>query len=302
MPSRSLQRLPPRSPPDRRDRSAPCRARLLAGRTGSQHRHPLPDMHDNKAEHPAENPRCLPAAGRQQNLSERLPRPPLHYAEPGSGPDAVRRQVIQIAAGCARTRRRPLSFPGSHTHVLWVSRSRVAGFRSRRGLDLAGPRLVSDLGEQARRSVTAAPVPPRPIPGCRGRHPAPALRPRGPARGHGQPDRPRLRAGWPSRRPRAGSPLMTSPGPRGNRAAPVVTPAPGEPWTARSACVTGSRAGAGHAPPAEPGKFQLPGSSQAHGFRSPRVPRQAGHKQAASAPPWRGAACTTKRSRWRRAL
>ena len=174
MPSRSLQRLPPRSPPDRRDRSAPCRARLLAGRTGSQHRHPLPDMHDNKAEHPAENPRCLPAAGRQQNLSERLPRPPLHYAEPGSGPDAVRRQVIQIAAGCARTRRRPLSFPGSHTHVLWVSRSRVAGFRSRRGLDLAGPRLVSDLGEQARRSVTAAPVPPRPIPGCRG--PAPGAR------------------------------------------------------------------------------------------------------------------------------
>jgi hypothetical protein len=54
MPSRSLQRLAPRSPLGSPGRSAPRRARRLAGRAGSRHRHPLPDRQDNKAERTAE--------------------------------------------------------------------------------------------------------------------------------------------------------------------------------------------------------------------------------------------------------
>jgi len=41
-------------PPDRRERSTPCRARRLAGRAGSRHGHLLLDMQGNKAEHTAE--------------------------------------------------------------------------------------------------------------------------------------------------------------------------------------------------------------------------------------------------------
>jgi hypothetical protein len=113
MPSRSLQRLPPRSPPRSPGRSARCRARPLAGRAGTRHRHPLPEIQDNKAEHPAETRTVcpLPEDNRTQNQSGCLvPRTTLRGA--GGGSDAVRRQVIQIAAGFARTRRRPLSFPG----------------------------------------------------------------------------------------------------------------------------------------------------------------------------------------------
>jgi hypothetical protein len=36
------------------ERSAPRRARRLAGRAGSRHRHPLPDVQDNKTEHTAQ--------------------------------------------------------------------------------------------------------------------------------------------------------------------------------------------------------------------------------------------------------
>ena len=71
-------------------------------------------MQDNKAEHPAgTRAACQLPENKQDRKSGRLPRPPApHYAEPEGGSDAVRRQVIQIAAGFARTRRRPLSFPG----------------------------------------------------------------------------------------------------------------------------------------------------------------------------------------------
>jgi hypothetical protein len=53
MPFRSLQRLPPRSPLRSLDRSAPRWARGLAGRAGSRHRHPLPNMQNNKTGHTA---------------------------------------------------------------------------------------------------------------------------------------------------------------------------------------------------------------------------------------------------------
>jgi len=53
MPSRSLQRLPPRSPLRSLDRGTPRWPRRLAGRAGSRHRHPLPDRQDNKTGHTA---------------------------------------------------------------------------------------------------------------------------------------------------------------------------------------------------------------------------------------------------------
>jgi len=70
-------------------------------------------MQDNKAEHPAETRAVcqLPEDNMTGNQSGCLV-PAPHYAESGGGSDIVRRQVIQIAAGFARTRRRPLSFPG----------------------------------------------------------------------------------------------------------------------------------------------------------------------------------------------
>jgi hypothetical protein len=103
-----------------------------------------------------------------------------------------------------------------------------------------------------------------------GRYPA-SLRPRGvPAgkasrihHGLGQADRHTGRAGRLTAENLAGSP-------RQSRCAPGHPRAPGEPWTARSACVTGSRAGPGTRPRpgcslqpyslAGRGKFQLPGS------------------------------------------
>jgi hypothetical protein len=71
-------------------------------------------MQDNKAEHTAESRAvCQLPENKHDRKSERQPRPATpHYAEPGAGTDAAGRQVIQIAAGFARTRRRPLSFPG----------------------------------------------------------------------------------------------------------------------------------------------------------------------------------------------
>jgi hypothetical protein len=53
---------------------------------------------------------------------------------------------------------------------------------------------------------------------------------------------------------------MTSPGPRGNRAAPVVTPGTGRTLDGPVSMRDRVPGRAGHAPPAEPGKFQLPGS------------------------------------------
>ena len=58
---------------------------------------------------------ALSASCRKTNMTGNqsgclVPRTTLRGA--GGGSDAVRRQVIQLAAGFARTRRRPLSFPG----------------------------------------------------------------------------------------------------------------------------------------------------------------------------------------------
>jgi hypothetical protein len=84
MPSRSLQRLPPRSPPRRRDRSAPCRARRPAGRAGSRHRHRLRICRTTRRNillKPALSASCRRQHDRK---SERLPRPPMpHHAESG---------------------------------------------------------------------------------------------------------------------------------------------------------------------------------------------------------------------------
>ena len=57
---------------------------------------------------PATRAACqLPEDNRTRNLSGCLVHPTPHYAEPGGGSDAARRQVIQVPAGCARTGRRP---------------------------------------------------------------------------------------------------------------------------------------------------------------------------------------------------
>ena len=53
MPSRSLQRPPPRSLPWSPERTEPCQTRRLAGRACSRHGHPLLKMQDNKAEQTA---------------------------------------------------------------------------------------------------------------------------------------------------------------------------------------------------------------------------------------------------------
>src|SRR5262249_38960879 len=61
-----------------------------------------------KAEHTAGNPRCLPATGRQRDRkSERLPRPPTTLRGYGGSPDAVERQVVQIADPRSAGRERP---------------------------------------------------------------------------------------------------------------------------------------------------------------------------------------------------
>jgi hypothetical protein len=70
-----------------------------------------PDMHNNKAEHTAEP--ALPASCRKIDMTENRGGclvSTSHYAEPGRS-DVIRRRVIQLAAGFARTRRRSLSFP-----------------------------------------------------------------------------------------------------------------------------------------------------------------------------------------------
>jgi hypothetical protein len=54
MRSRSLQRLPPRSPLRSPGRSTPSLARRLAGRAGWRHGHPLPTMRGDQAGHTAE--------------------------------------------------------------------------------------------------------------------------------------------------------------------------------------------------------------------------------------------------------
>ena len=122
MPSRSQPRLPPRSLPPSAERSAPCRARRLAGRAGSRHGHPLPGRQGNKTEHTAET--CavcrLPEDGRTETQSGCLVPTTLRGA--GGGSDAVRRQVTQIAGprSAGRERRAQSGRPGSYARF-WHS-------------------------------------------------------------------------------------------------------------------------------------------------------------------------------------
>jgi hypothetical protein len=57
-------------------------------------------------------PRCLPGAGRHDDKNQTgcLALPTTLRGASG-GPDAARHQVIQITAGFARTRRKPLELP-----------------------------------------------------------------------------------------------------------------------------------------------------------------------------------------------
>jgi hypothetical protein len=104
MPPRSLPRLPPRSPVRSAvPGSTPGWAGWLATRASS------PGYAGHQGGTSRCNPRCLPAARRQQDKkSQRLPRPPQPtLRRAGGGSDAARRQLIQVPAGCAPTGRRP---------------------------------------------------------------------------------------------------------------------------------------------------------------------------------------------------
>ena len=204
-------------------------------------------MQDNKAEHTAETRAvCQLPENEHDRKSERLPRSPRTTLRgAGGGSDAAGRQVIQRAAGFARTRRRPLSFPGlpddsmcpgfpgaglpdsGHaTGWIWLARSSSSIGVSMPGDEWRPRRFRRDRFRRAGRG---------------GRCPA-SLRPRGlPAgkasrihHGPGQAGRHAGRAGGLTAENLAGSP-------RPSRCARGHPLAPGEPWTARSACVTGSR-------------------------------------------------------------
>ncbi len=244
-------------------------------------------MQDNKAEHPAETRAAcqLPEDNRTENQSGCLvPHATLRGA--GGGSDAVRRQVIQIAAGFARTRRRPLGFPGlpddlmcpgfpgvglpgsGHaTGWIWLARSSFLIGVSMPGDERQPRRFRRDRSRRA---------------GREGRCPA-SLRPRGlPAgkasrihHGLGPAGRHAGRAGWLTAENLARSPRQS----RCARGHPL---APGQPLTARSACVPGSRAGPGTRPRpgcslqphslAERGSSSCWAVSRPHGFHFPRVP------------------------------
>jgi hypothetical protein len=204
------------------------------------------------------------------------------------GPDAARRQVIQITAGFARTRRKPLSFPrfprrfdvpwfpgvglpdsGHATGWIWLARS-----------------FFFDRAEHAQRRGTAAPASPRPVPARQGAGVgarAFAAAAQGPARGQGQPDPSRPRAGRPAHRP-VGRPAADNlaASPRQSRCASVHCPAPGEPWKPGQQARPGPGSGRARAP--GPGvrssRTRWPDGessscravSQPHGFQPPRVP------------------------------
>jgi hypothetical protein len=246
-------------------------------------------MQDNKAEHTAETRAvCQLPENEHDRKSERLPRSPRTTLRgAGGGSDAAGRQVIQRAAGFARTRRRPLSFPGLPDHSMcpgfprvglpdsghatgwiWLARSSSSIGVSMPGDEWRPRRFRRDRFRRAGRGV-----------GTR----RPRCGPGAPARGGKASRIHPPRAGWPSHR-RAGrlTAENLAGSPRPSRCARGHPLAPGEPWTARSACVTGSRGRAGHAP--GPGvrasRTRWPGGessscravSQPHGFHSPRVP------------------------------
>jgi hypothetical protein len=104
MPSRSLTSLPPRSLLRSPERNEPC----LAGRAGSRHGGILSSICRPTGRNIPLKPHWLPAAGRQQHRNQGGCLVPPTLRAVGGGSDAVRRQVIQIAAGLPV----PLSFPG----------------------------------------------------------------------------------------------------------------------------------------------------------------------------------------------
>jgi hypothetical protein len=263
MPSRSLPRLPPRSPLDRRAAARRAGLDALAGRAGSRHGHPLPDTQDNKAEQPAETRAVcqLPENehDRKSGAAASSSRTTLRGA--GGSPGAARRQVIQIPAGCARTRRRPLSFPGFPDDLMCPGfpGSRVL-VMLRAGSGWLDVRIRSGRACPAMSDSRAGSAGTDPgVPGG-GRYPAPSRRPRGlPAgkasrihRGPGPAGRHTGRAGRLTAENLAASSRQS----RCARGHPL---APAEPRTARSARVTGSRAGHAPRPGCSPSRTRWPG-------------------------------------------
>jgi hypothetical protein len=183
-------------------------------------------MQDNKAEHTAETRAvCQLPENEHDRKSERLPRSPRPTLRgAGGGSNAAGRQVIQRAAGFARTRRRPLSFPGlpddsmcpgfpgaglpdsGHaTGWIWLARSSSSIGVSMPSDEGQPRRLRLDRSRRAGRGSRRPRCGPRACPRAR---PAGSIRPRQAGRHTGA---------------RAGSPLITSQHDHDNRAAPVVT-------------------------------------------------------------------------------
>jgi hypothetical protein len=290
MPPRSLQRLPPRSPLRSPDRSTPSLARRLAGRAGWRHGHPLPTMRGDKAGLTAETGAVCPVPeDTMTEKSGRPPRPPPHTRRSQRRPGRRRgarssRCLPDLPAPAAN----PLSSPRFPRLMSLGSRSRIAGFWSCHGRDLAGSKLVSDRvsmpgmrdsragcrRDRTRRAGRGAGAwrPRRGRPGA-----CPRAGPAGSHRGTGQAGRHAGRAGSLAADNRAASA-------RRSRCARGHGPAPAEPWTAGQQAVTGSRAGPGHAPaarvlaPAAPagraGQAPAAGqpASQPYRSRPPRVP------------------------------
>jgi hypothetical protein len=233
------------------------------------------------------NPRCLPGAGRHDDKNQTgCLAFPTTLRGVSVGPDAARRQVIQITAGFARTRRKrliPPGFPdvlmcpgfpgvglpdsGHATGWIWLARS-SSSIGVNMPSDEGQPhRLRRDRFRRARRRGR------RPRPRCGRPGACPRARPAGSIATPG-----RLAI---TTAARAGSPLTTSQHHHDSRAAPAVTARhrenPGRPI----ASATGSRAGPGTrpGPGARPaalagrtGKIPAAGQSASNTVPPPRVP------------------------------
>jgi hypothetical protein len=300
LPSWSLQRLPRDHPFRSPGRSAPRRARRLAGRAGSRHRHPVPHRQDNKAEHAARTrAACQAPEDTMTAKSDRLPRPPPpHYAEsaaartPPGHPDNCRicphpPQPLSFPPVSPDDLMRP-GFPGvgspdsGHaTGWIWLARS-SSSIRVNMPSDEGQPRRL-----RRDRSRRAGPG------GRRPRCDRPEARPR--ARPAGSSAAPGRLAVTPAAR--AGSPLTTLQHHHDSRAAPVVTVWHGRTLDGRSASATESRArpGTRPGPGVRSSRTRWPDGessscravSQPHGFQ-PRAFPDSLARQVASADPSHG--------------
>ena len=317
MPSRSLQHLPPRSPPRSPDRSAPCRARRRAGRAGSRHRHPLPDMQDNKAEHPAETRAVcqLPEDNMTGNQSGCLvPHTTLRGAGgrlgrcPAPGhPDSCRvcphpPQTLELPRFprlmCPGNPGAGLPDSGHATGWIWLARRSYSIGVSMPGDEWQPRRLRRD---RSRRAGAGAGTRPRCGPGA-----CPRARPAGSITAPGRlAVTPAARAGSPLRPRRVTATIalrLWSPAGTGRTLDGPVSMRHRVPGRA------------GHAPPARvfapavlagrAGKVPAAGQLASHTVSAPRAfrDRLAKSKWRARPPAMAGRGMHTKRSRWRRAL